>query len=153
MESQIMKKIMMFVALAVVPFLFNSCTSTSQEDVVYEIGITLDGESGFFGSQKGEAFALYNEISKGVSVTTEQWVESVVDGDSSAADARAIAKYDAVESQIKAKVAEYQTKVDALQDATGMFTISEKLYVRKMASGTPSKDLKSYKISFSYGSK
>lgn len=144
---------MMFVALAVVPFLFNSCTSASQEDVVYEIGITMEGESGFVGSQKGEAYALYQEITNGISVTTEQWVESIVDGDSSAADARAIAKYDAVESQIKAKVAEYQTKVDALQDATGTFKISDKLYVRKIASGTPSKDLKSYKISFSYSSK
>lgn len=139
----------MFAALAVVPFLFSSCTSTSKEDVIYEIGITVSGGGGQYGQQKGESYDLYKEIMSGISLENEQWIESVTNGDSSAADAKAIAKYDAAEAQIKAKVAEYQTKIDALQDDNWHFTFSDKLYLRRTILGGEDKELKSYAIKLS----
>lgn len=141
---------MMFVALAVVPFLFNSCTSTSKEDVVYQMAIVVDGQNSFIGSPKGEAKALYDEIAKNISYPEELWTEEVIDGDSSAADSKAIAKYNDVETSIKAKVAEYQAKIDALQDPAATFVISEKLVLYKVVSEEPRKELKSYKIYFNY---
>lgn len=144
-----MKKILMFAALAVVPFLFSSCTSTSKEDVIYEIGITMDGGSHSGGNAQGESYDLYKEIRSGISLENEQWIESVTNGDSSAADAKAIAKYDAAEAQIKAKVAEYQTKIDALQDNSWHFSFSDKLYLRKFIPGGEDKELKSYSIKLS----
>lgn len=143
----------MFAALAVVPFLFSSCTSTSQEDVIYELGITIEGQSGFLGNTSGDAYKLYNEIKSGISLKNEQWKESVINGDSSAADAKAIAKYEAVETQLKAKISEYQTKIDALDDSQGTFVFNDKLYLRKIAVGGVDKDLKSYHISLSYSKK
>ena len=143
-----MKKIMMFAALAVVPFLFSSCTSTSKEDVIYEIGVRV-GSGSSMGRTDGEAYKLYQEIKNSISIPTETWKESVVDGDSSAADAKAIAKYSEAETKIKATEAELKAKVDALQDNSYLFSIEDVLYLRKTASGNVDKELKSYSVKFS----
>lgn len=141
-----MKKVMMFLALAIVPMFFASCTK-SESDVIYSIGVEYTGGS-FFGQKTGDAYNLYEEIINELNISKEEWKDRVTNGKYDATDSKAIAKYNTVEEQIKAKEATLRAKLDALQDKSFMFTIKRKLYLRKIAPNGIDTYLKEYDMEF-----
>ena len=145
-----MKKFIAVMALAIVPFMFFSCAQKSTEDVVYEMGLALSGNNSAMGNPNSEAAKVCKEIEASLGAfVTETWVETVEGGDLSAADEKAVAKYETKLQQLKAVETEANQKIQALTDKGYSFEIGNVLYLKRIRSGE-NKMVREYHLALSY---
>ena len=150
-----MKKLFQ-IALMFVFAAFCSCSSDSEETVIYRIYFS-DATEGFMGSTESEAHSVYSYIKSGIVEFEKkyctEWSDVVKEGDYDASDKSAASKFEEVTNYFKNFEIAANDKMANLPSAgREEFKFAGKLVITRLSSkGESEQLLDTYSYSFDFG--
>lgn len=150
-----MKKLFQ-IALMFVFAAFCSCSSDSEETVIYRIFFSAATE-GFMGSTDSEAYSVYSSIKSGIVEFEKkycgEWSDVVKEGDYDSSDKSASSKFEEVTNYFKNfEIAANDKLANLPSTGSNEFKFAGKLVITRLSSkGEGEQFLNSYSYSFDFG--
>ena len=150
-----MKKLFQ-IALMFVFAAFCSCSSDSEETVIYRIYFS-DATEGFMGSTESEAYSVYSSIKSGLIEFEKkyctEWSDVVKEGDYTASDKSAASKFEEVTNYFKNfEIAANDKMANLPSVGSDEFKFVGKMVITRLSSkGESEQLLDTYSYSFDFG--